>query len=471
MPYRKILLLILYPLIFACTGYSQTDVFEGSWGMEYFPPGEKNPIRIELNIGPSEKNLLYPAGIKLWYNDFSATYHLLLVKRNIRQLAIGRNKIAASEEGFAVGNWNIYLNGILDLSRDLKGAPMLTCERLATKDYGVNMVEPKTFPAGQQVMAAGIRDFLKEADIRLKKTSSIPLQNSYNDSILNPSLSPAYFGIQDTIIVNKRNGTASFTGNKKTDNGVVSLVVNNATVIDQNDLTIQKPVEDIRLDTGLNILIFFADKYGKSPATTGKIEIVFPGREFSLDFGNEKNVAATFIVAKIYYEPGKEPEVTALQNSITKELSEADLQRDIKTYYYPNPEKRNLLKSDSARVIAEKTLLRNAKPVGNIQTTTRKIIMAIWDDAVEDGDSISLNINGNWVVQGFAVKKRPQFISVTLDPGSNKIIFIADNLGSIVPNTSVLEIIDGKQRRSFMIDTDLGTNNLINITYDLKAPD
>jgi hypothetical protein len=69
---------------------------------------------------------------------------------------------------------------------------------------------------------------------------------------------------------------------------------------------------------------------------------------------------------------------------------------------------------------------------------------------------------------GISVKKKPQFIKVSLYPGENKIIFIADNLGSIPPNTSILEIIDGKHRKSYMIDTNLGQNNAIKIIYDFK---
>jgi hypothetical protein len=66
------------------------------------------------------------------------------------------------------------------------------------------------------------------------------------------------------------------------------------------------------------------------------------------------------------------------------------------------------------------------------------------------------------------VLKKPQFITVTLTPGPNVITFVAENLGSIIPNTSVIEIIDGKKRKSFFIETDLNQNNLIKIFYDLK---
>ena len=85
---------------------------------------------------------------------------------------------------------------------------------------------------------------------------------------------------------------------------------------------------------------------------------------------------------------------------------------------------------------------------------------------MEDGDSISINIDGYFLVRGFPVKNNPQFITVTLKPGANIISFIADNIGSIPPNTSVLEIIDGKKRKSFPMESGTGDKKLIKIFYD-----
>lgn len=466
----KMLIFLFAVIAFPFTSMAQTDVFPGSWHMEYRPVENENSyISLDLEIGTAEQNLLYPAELTIKYDSFSATYHLLLVKRNIRQLAIGRNKVATAETTFSIGNWTILLNGLFDYSRD-KGIATLTAERMYAKQYGILMPEERQFALSQQPTATVLRNFFKDAEIKLKKANNTPLENSYVDSILKPGLSAGYYGIIDTIKVNDRNGVINFTGNKKS-SGVVSVVLNGNAIIDQNDLGARKPSEEIRLDTGLNILVFFADNYGKTPANTGVLHADFGDKKFSMDFSNQKDLAATFIVAKIYYAPEIEKEKednSPLSNSILRELSEADLQKDIKNYHYPDTEGKNLLKEDNARAKAETALLRSSKPVGNIKANARKIILALWDDAVEDGDTISLNINGHWVVQAFPVKKKPQFIEVILDPGPNKIIFIADNLGAIIPNTAILEIIDGRQRRSFMIDTDLGHNNLISILYELR---
>ena len=120
------------------------------------------------------------------------------------------------------------------------------------------------------------------------------------------------------------------------------------------------------------------------------------------------------------------------------------------------------------RISTDKILQRSTTVMGEMETKSAQITLALWDDALEDGDTISLNINGKWLVQGFSVKKTTQFINVRLERGPNKITFIAENLGAVPPNTSVLEIIDGKKRRAFKIETTLTSNNAINIFYDFK---
>lgn len=446
--------------------YAQTDAFTGEWKMENYFPGESNPLLIELNIAAPEKNLLYPAALRLSYDSFSAVYHLLLVKRNVRQLSIGKNKVPQSETGFSLGNCTIFMNGIFDASKDLKGNAFLTIERMYAKNFGWPMPDVADYPEQYKKAFTRLRDFLKESEIRLKKNNPAPWTDAYTDSIINPAISPAYFGIQDTVVVKNRDGNINFSGNKK-NSGIVSVMLNGIMVVDQNDLSLKKPSEDIRLDTGLNILVLFADSYGKNISATGSMNVDFGKKKFSMDFGNKNDLAATFIVTKIYYFP-EEDSTSDYGANLLRGLSESDMKEDIKLYHYPDASGNNLYKDPIARAEAEKSLLRNVKPVGEVKTTSREIVLALWDDAVEDGDTISLSINGNWIVQGFPVKKKPQFISVTIDPGPNKIIFIANNLGAIAPNTAVLEIIDNKQRKAFMLETDLNESNAIKITYEAK---
>ena len=461
------LILFLCFLFFSAASFAQADLFTGTWHMQYLPNEKSTPVEIEIKIASPERNQLYPAQLKLQCDSFSAVYDLLLVKRNSRQLGIGRNKIPELESPFSIGNWTVFLNGTLDFSKDLKGFPVLSVSRIATKQYGVTMPDQKQFTGTAAVTASKLKAFLKDTEIQLKKINSEPWQDVHADSILSSNSTGNYFGILDTVYVNTRDCNINFPGNKKTENGVISAMLNGSTFIDQADLSYKKPTEEIVLDTGLNLLVFFADNYGRSAASTGKMLLAFGQKKMALNFADKKDVAATFIVARIYYSQPKE-ERSSSENELSKLSTDYQTLNNDNVFYYPDKKRKNGLQKLPVRSLQENTLLRDAKLLGNVEVSSRQITLAIWDDAVEDGDSISLSINGNWIVQGLAVKKRPQFIIVTVEPGQNKITFIADNLGSIVPNTSVLEIIDGRKRKSFMIDTNLSQNNLINIMYDIK---
>lgn len=436
MPNKIMNALLISFLFFSATSFSQTDVYPGTWEMEYLPNEGLPGIHIELKIANPEKNILYPAQLKLQCDRFTATYQLLLVKKNKNQLGISRNKYPVSEEPFSLGGWTIFLNNIFNYIKNNKGASILSSQRLISKRYGATLPDIMNYEEADRSTAVLLRNFLQNADINLIKVNPYPWRDEFAKGILDPSASVNYFGIMDTVHLKTNTVKLIFPYNKKNDNDTVSVMLNGKDIAWEIDMRRKNPTEEIELDQGLNILSFFADNYGKLPPNTGKLNLVSGKKKMLMDFNNKADIAATFIVAKLYYYPGNEDSVEIANSRINK--------------------------------FAERTLQRAIKPVGQIDTKSEQITLALWDDAVEDGDSISLNINGKWLVQGFAVRKQTQFLNVTLEPGPNQIIFIADNLGSISPNTSVLEIIDGKRRKSFKIDTNLNQNNLITIFYDFN---
>ena len=433
---RNIIILVFYTVIFSFNTSAQSDDYSGTWQMKIPSTAAGPSVNIELQIALPERNILYPAQLKLQSDSFNATYEILLVRKNLRQLGISRNKFARAEEPVSAGDWTITLNGTFDYSRNLKGEPLLTVNRLPAKKYGVLLADLKKNREPGTTTFKRIISLLSTEEIILKKTNNIPWENEHTDPIIKPPLSPAYFGLLDTVHVKTRDGIINFSGNKKSVNDIISIVLNGKTILDQVTPGKNRPQEDILLDTGLNILTLFADNFYKSAPNKAKTELVFGNKKFKLDFTNKPDIAATCITVKIYCDHDNDAD-TRFQN-----------------INFNDP--------------VYKSLKRNEKIVGSIVASSQQITLALWDDAVEDGDSVSININGKWIAKGFPVKKNPQFITVKLDPGPNTITFVADNLGSIPPNTSVLEIIDGKKRKSFTIETNLDQNNLIRILYDYK---
>lgn len=421
---------LFYCLLFTTSfSFAQSDAWPGTWEMTCNAGKGSSIIHMRLQVGAAEKNLLYPASISLQCDSFTADYALLLVKRSGRALAISKNKYAITEKPFSLSNATFFVNGIFDYSRDFKGNPVLTLNRIQTNHNPAL----KTDTLGiYRTTAETLLHFLKETDIKLTRVNGIPWTGNYSDRITSPSQSPAYFGLLDTINVATRDGVIDLSSYNKND--IVSASLNGRMMQEQLYLDRKAYHDEILIDTGLNILVLFAENFDNGLPNKGKMEFEFGKKKMKIDFSRRDDSAASFIAAKLYFEQDKSKE-THFQE-------------------YDNPD--------------DKKLRQNEKLIASVKSISKQITLAVWDDAVEDGDSISVNINGKWIARGFPVKKNPQFITVTLQPGPNTITFVGDNLGSIPPNTSVLEIIDGKKRKSFLLETVPGEDNLLKIFYDIK---
>jgi hypothetical protein len=421
-------------LICSCIGLQNvfgqaTDKFTGRW---FFSKTdiENKTYSAELLIASSEQQTLYPAQLTIQYANFTGVYHLLLVKKNEYQLVIGRQKNPVKELPFSIGAYTIPLNGTLDL----KNGNALEVNRVKAKRYGFAVPALSVYEEENKTTVMRVSEFLRNEPILLQKANSDPWRSGAAGKMLYTHGNTEYFGLTDSFYVNKAEGIMRFNEGNQSDDDTVSVKLNKKMIVDQIDLNKNTPAQSITLDTGLNILCFFADNYGRVPPNTAKLNLSFGAKSFSLDFTTRENMSANFMVAKIYLLPDKQktPEEVVARN-----------------------------------IISQKVETRQIKWIDSISSESDEVTIAFWDDAVEDGDSISLQINDEIFLPGLAVKKQPKFIKVKLYTGENKIIFIADNLGAIPPNTSMLEIIDGKKRRSYMIDNDMRRNSAIKISYQL----
>lgn len=417
--------------------HAQENPFTGTWQLEYSRDANDSSFRIELQIAEPQYETLYPAQLSIQYSNFKGTYQFLLVKQANGQLAISRNKFPVQETPFALGNWLVVLNGSLLHSPANNGPATLTSNRIPSKKYGMDMPMLRNYKEEDQPTLMRLSDILRYTPLAFKQKNTTPWRNADARKLLYSHQSPAYMGLIDTFYTNQQKATIDFSENKRVDNDSISLVFNGRKILDKMNINQLRDKQELLLDTGLNLLILFADNYGTVPPNTARLGVSLADKKFALDFTSSENISATFIVAKIFYYPEKAP----------KDIKELVSGSQI-----------------AAKINERKTIL-----IDSITVQASEITLAIWDDAVEDGDSISLQINNEIYFPGIAVKKKPRFLQVKLYPGENKIIFMADNLGSISPNTSILEIIDGKRRKSYMINTNLGVNNAIKILYDFRG--
>lgn len=427
-------LLVIAILNFGKFAFAQQNYFSGTW------KAEKKNFEITLKISDVQDFVLYPALLTVKTTSQSKNFSLLLVKKNLRQLAVGKFKYEPDSSGYFKPA--IYFSGMLNYFKD-NSAATLTFEK---NDF---VIKENISPSD-----AFIKNIFDENKIVFTKINDSAWVDSLAEKVLNSPYSGNYYGKMDTLFTENRDLSLKLSGKN---NGVISASTNGRPVFEKIYANEKKEPDEFWLEPGLNLIAFFLDEQGKKISSSGNLLVATGKQKRNMNFGDAINQNSTFIVLPVLYSPSDKEFPS---NDLASILGNAS--KNTSVYFYPNDN--NFSSSEKM----EKTLLRNSVEVGNVTANSNEVLLAIWDDAVEDGDSISLNINGAWVVQGMPVKKKAQFISVKLNAGVNKIIMTGDNEGSISPNTSVLEIIDKNYRKAFKISTDYSKNNLINILYKVE---
>ncbi len=415
---KRILLFSLLSVIIVPV-MAQTDKWTGSWQVISKPWPHIPAVIMDLQIGAPEQGVLYPAKIKLQYGQFTGVYEMLLVRKNDRQLGISRGKYPLQETPYKLGIWMWYLNGTLDY-KDGK----MYLNRMWEDQFGIwmrGLYEDGELWVNSKVM---LRDFLYRDSMTFKRTGSKPLADSSVRRILQPETSGIYLGIYDPITATDSVIIMQVEDEEKYDRDTVTLLQNTRPIFSREEINDNNRRQQIRLDTGRNFFVFFADNYGGLPPNTGALYAKVDGKEYMFDFTHRANAFATFMVADIRHH-----------------------------------------RIDSSRLSTQASG-RAITPVATIAVDTADITLELWDEQVEDNDSISLSLNGKWIATGFPVKKGLQQIQVKLQRGENTLLFMADNLGKIPPNTAVLRICFRDKSRTLGLRTDMKKNNEIKLVWE-----
>ncbi len=110
---------------------------------------------------------------------------------------------------------------------------------------------------------------------------------------------------------------------------------------------------------------------------------------------------------------------------------------------------------------------RKAKNQGEVVISDPFVVISVFDHAAFDGDTISLNVNGKWILNNYCLRKKPKEIPVTLnESGANFVILYAHNLGSTPPNTASIMIDDGKKPKVVRLRSNLKSCGTVDIKFD-----
>jgi len=99
------------------------------------------------------------------------------------------------------------------------------------------------------------------------------------------------------------------------------------------------------------------------------------------------------------------------------------------------------------------------------EISSRYVLINIWDDEKIDGDTLSINFNGKWVLKDYHLIKKEKTILLPLKKNeANEIIFHAENLGSIPPNTAAVRLeYNNGVKKEFHMRSDFDANGIIKL--------
>ena len=112
----------------------------------------------------------------------------------------------------------------------------------------------------------------------------------------------------------------------------------------------------------------------------------------------------------------------------------------------------------------KKLLNRKVNKEGKtVVVKSRKITIEVYDHKKNDGDLISLNYNGEWVLESHLIEKKEYKLEVELEGENapNYLILHANNLGKIPPNTAAVIVDDGTRRQRFVLNSDLNQSDVL----------
>ena len=98
-----------------------------------------------------------------------------------------------------------------------------------------------------------------------------------------------------------------------------------------------------------------------------------------------------------------------------------------------------------------------------VKWESNKVKLYIWDANQEDGDKITLKINGDIILHDFETKNKRKKLKYQLEDGENIIEITSTNLGASPPNTSRIELVDSKTKYPIITQLELRKSAIIKI--------
>jgi len=110
---------------------------------------------------------------------------------------------------------------------------------------------------------------------------------------------------------------------------------------------------------------------------------------------------------------------------------------------------------------------RSNQLVRSLTVNTREVVLNIYDDGIIDGDTVSVYLDNKMVINHAMLTDRPLVLTLHLDEDNDyhELVMVADNEGTIPPNTSLMIVKAGDKEYKVNITSSLQKNATITFKY------
>ncbi|WP_291963308.1 hypothetical protein [Maribacter sp.] len=193
---------------------------------------------------------------------------------------------------------------------------------------------------------------------------------------------------------------------------------------------------------------------------------LFPDDKYNI----AKKVTPFFSIINAASDERKKKQQLANVNTVTKKKkksrSKSKTKKKIKEQIAPKetaivqtnnkPEPKTENKTDSKPEVRDSFDGRKISYTKEFEFNSEDVVIKIWDHGRQDGDIVSIYLNGVQVVKKYYLTYWKKEFKIKLDPKkSNDLFLYAHNLGDSPPNTVSVEISDGKKSENIVLNSDL----------------
>lgn len=199
------------------------------------------------------------------------------------------------------------------------------------------------------------------------------------------------------------------------------------------------------------------------PATTreGSSDIAFATNGTYFLTGNDASKVKIWGFPKLKQlqtlEGHEQPVTTFTSSKDDNYIATGSRDHTVRIWAKPKP------KPTSESIIPKVIAKRAVEVQHQVTVKNTEVTIDFWDNLIEDGDSVSVNLNGKWILENYKLKKVAKRMRVKLQPTGNYLSMLAHNEGTRPPNTTAIRINDGERKQLVILKSNLETNATVDI--------